>query len=168
MSVAVELVTLPCVPTADKVSVKVPAPVTTARLPVRVADALGVNWTTTLQVPETATEAPQVVDTKLKSLPAVLVTDADVGTVTDKAPIPVLVMVAVAVVLLPTCVVAKDSAEIEADCARPVPERAAVSVPAPVASVSVPVRVPAAVGVNLTVTVQVPLGATVAPHVVET
>ncbi len=75
---------------------------------------VGANCTVTVQVPETARDAVQVVDTKLKPEP---VTDEAVGTVTAKAPMPVLLSVAVAVLVEFTGVAGKLGVDNVAVCA---------------------------------------------------
>lgn len=89
-------------------------------------------------------------------------TDALVGTVTDKAPIPVLVSVAVAVLDEPTGVAAKLGVDSVADCAWPVPVKEIDVAPPPLwLKVMVPGREPAADGVKVTAIVQVPFTARV-------
>ena len=118
----------------------------------------------TVQVPLTATLVAQVVDTKLKSVPA---TDDDVGTATTSAPMPVFVKVAVAVLFAPTWVAAKVGAERAAVWAWPVPDRLTEVAPPPLATiVIVAVRAPVVDGVKLPVMVQVALTATVV-HVLD-
>jgi hypothetical protein len=76
-----------------------PAPVLTVSVPERLANALGANFTVTLQLLPTASDVPQVVETKLKSAP---LTEFAVGTVTLRAIAPSLARVALCVAPLPT------------------------------------------------------------------
>ncbi len=141
-----------------------PALVPIDKVPVLADVELGLNCTVTVQVPLTAIDAVQVVDTKLKPVP---VTDEAVGTVTVRGPTPVLLSVAVAVLDEPTGVDAKLGAASAACGAMPVPVRVTVSVPAPVVRLREPVRVPPAEAMKSNVTVQLFPTATVVPQVVE-
>lgn len=82
------------------------------------------NWAEIVQLAPAATEVPQVVETKEKSVP---VTALAVGTVTDSGPTPVLVSVAVPVFEPPTAVAGKLIPVNDAACAVPVPETASAA-----------------------------------------
>ncbi len=84
----------PCTPVADNVADCVPALVPMFNVPVRVADAVGVNCRVTVQVAVGAKLAPQVVERNAKSVPD---TEAAEGAVIVRFPIPVLLKVATAV-----------------------------------------------------------------------
>ena len=71
----------------------------------RAVVAVGEKRTVVVQAPEAASVVPQVVETKLKSVP---VTEPATGVVMLRAPIPVLVSVATAVLFEPTVVVPKE------------------------------------------------------------
>ncbi len=77
----------------ERVTAWVPAPVVKVNEPERAPPAVAVKLSVTVQLPLTATDVPQVVETKLKSVPD---TDAALGAVRLRGPTPVFVRVAVA------------------------------------------------------------------------
>ena len=130
----------------------------TVSVPVRAVVEVEVNRTVTEQVPFGAKDVLQVVDTNEKSVPD---TDAVVGTVTARLPMPVLVSVAVAVLDDPTGVAGNVGVDSVAAWAWPVPVRFSVAGPVPLcAIVTVPGREPVLDGLNVTSILQVPFTAT--------
>ena len=105
-------------PVEPSVTVWVPAPVPMDRLPEAAAVEVGLKRTVTEQVPLTASELLQSVETKLYAAPD---TAAEDGTVTDSGPRPVLDRVATAVLLEPTAVAGNDGVDSVADCPTPEP-----------------------------------------------
>ncbi len=134
-----------------------------ANVPEAVVVEVGANCTVTVQVPETARELAQVVDTKLKPEP---VTDAAVGAVTASVPMPVLLSVAVAVLVVFTGVAGKLGVLKDAAWPWPVPVKAKPVAPVPLdVKLTAPARVPVALGVKVTAMEQVPLTARAVEHV---
>ncbi len=146
------------IPVPDSAALTVPAPVANDNVPVRAAAAVGVSCTVVAQVAPAASEVPQVVETKLKSVP---VTEAAVGAVSEMGARPVLVRVELLEPELPTTTLPKATAASVALGAWPVPVRLTLAIPPPLCvKLSVPVRAPEVDGVKVTLTVHVPLTAT--------
>ena len=95
----------------DSAELKVPAPVTIERVPLREALAAGANRTVTVQLLFAPRLLVQVVETKLKSAP---VTDAAAGTETLTLLVPLLVSVAMRVADAPTATLPKFSVGVSA------------------------------------------------------
>ena len=109
-----ETLAKPWMPVEPSVTDCEPAPVAMTKEPVLPAVLDDANCTVTAQEAPTAMLVPQLVETKLKSLP---MTEEAVGTVTLSAPMPVLLSVATAVVVEPTWVAAKVGVDRAAVCA---------------------------------------------------
>ncbi len=158
VTVEAERLAAPWIPVPDSAALTVPAAVAKDRVPERAAAAVGANFTVVVQDADAVSDVPQVVETKLKSVPA---TEAAVGVVTVMEAIPVFCSVLVKVLDEPTTTLPNAAVESVAlgDC--PVPVRLTLAIPPPLCvKLSVPGREPAALGVKLTLTVQVPLTAT--------
>ena len=92
-------------PVAEKLADMVPASVPMDSEPVRGTALVGENLIVTAQLALTSSLVPQVVETKLKSVP---VTELAPGGTTDMGTTPAFVSVAVAVVDWPTVTLAND------------------------------------------------------------
>jgi hypothetical protein len=129
-----------------------PAAVVTVKVPEAADVEVGLKRTVTVQFPPTDNEVEHVVETNEKAAPD---TEAELGTVTLNAPMPVLLRVAVAVLLEFTAVAGNTGAESDAEGACPVPLRATDVAPEPLCvRVIAPVRAPAPAGVKVTLMVQ--------------